>query len=85
MDKSSWQSFRILIFLHDVPGGVVVERKIKNSVGKMTPLTKFTDGEAKDHIKYCIHLTPKIGYNTALTLPNEMYGNVQKQSPRGVL
>ena len=33
----------------------VVERKIKDPVGRLKCLIKFTDGEAKDLIKHCIH------------------------------
>ena len=36
----------------------VVERKIESPVGRLTRLIKFTDGETKNLIKYCIHLTP---------------------------
>ena len=53
----------------------VVERKIKDPVGRLTRLIKFTDGEAKDLIKHCIHSTLDNGYDTAITLLNERYGN----------
>ena len=53
----------------------VVERKIKDPLGSLTCLIKFPDGEVKDLIKYCIHLTPDIGYDTAITLLNKRYGN----------
>ena len=53
----------------------VVERKIKDPVGRFTRLIKFTDGEAKDLIKHCIHLTPEIGYHTVITLLNKKYDN----------
>ena len=53
----------------------VVERKIKDPVGRLTRLIKFTDGEAKDLIKHCIHLTPDIGYDTAIMVLNKRYGN----------
>ena len=36
----------------------VVERKIESPVGRLTRLIKFTDGETKNLIKHCIHLTP---------------------------
>ena len=51
------------------------QRKIKIWVGKLTSLKKFPDGEAKDVIKHCIHLTPDNGYNTSITLLNKRYGN----------
>ena len=50
---------------------VVVERKIKDPAGRLTHLINFTDGEAKDLIKNCIHLAPDIGFNTAIMLPNK--------------
>ena len=53
----------------------VVERKIKDPVGRLTRLINFTDGEAKDLIKHGIHLTSDIGYDTAITLLNKRYGN----------
>ena len=53
----------------------VIERKIKDPVGRLTRLIKFTAGEAKDLIKHCILLTPDIGYATAITLLNKRYGN----------
>ena len=34
----------------------VVERKLKDPVGWLAHLIKFTDGEAKNLIKHCIHL-----------------------------
>ena len=53
----------------------VVERKIKDPVGRLTRLMKFTDGEAKSLTKHCMHLTPNIGYDTSITLLNKRYGN----------
>ena len=53
----------------------VVERKIKDPVGRLMLLIKFTDGEAKDLIKHFVHLTPNIGYGAAITLLNKRYGN----------
>ena len=52
----------------------VVERKIKDALGKLTRLVKFTDGEAKDLIQHCIHLTPDAGYHTTITLLSKRYG-----------
>ena len=51
----------------------VLEGKIRDPVGRLTCLIKFTDGEAKDLIKHCIHVTPDIGYDTAITLLNKRY------------
>ena len=53
----------------------IVERKIKDPVGRLTRLIKFSDGEAKNLIKHCIHLTPDIGYYTAITLLGKRCGN----------
>ena len=53
----------------------VVERKIRDPVGRLAQLIKFTDGEAKDLIKHCIHLTPNTGYDTAIMLLNKRYSN----------
>ena len=53
----------------------MVERKVKEPVGRLTRLIKFTDGEAKDMIKRWMHLTPDIGYDTAITLLKNRYGN----------
>ena len=53
----------------------VVERRIKDPAGRLTRLIKFTDGEATDLIKHCIHLAPFIGYDTAIMLLNKRYGN----------
>ena len=53
----------------------VVERKIKDPVGRLTRFIKFTNGEAKDLMKHCIYLTPDTGYDTAITLLNKIYGN----------
>lgn len=36
----------------------VVERKTKDTVGRLTSLIKFAGGKAKDLIKHCIHLSP---------------------------
>ena len=53
----------------------VVERKIRDPVGRLAQLIKFTDGEAKNLIKHCIHLTPNTGYDTAIMLLNKRYSN----------
>ena len=53
----------------------MVERKVKEPVRRLTRLIKFTDGEAKDMIKRWMHLTPDIGYDTAITLLKNRYGN----------
>ena len=52
-----------------------IKRKIRDPVGSLTTLIKFTEVEAKDLIKHCIHLKPEIRYDTAITLMNKRYGN----------
>ena len=49
----------------------VVETKVSDQTGRL----KFTDGEAKEIIKHCIHLPPETGYETALRRLNNKYGN----------
>ena len=53
----------------------MVERKVKEPVGRLTRLIKSTDGEGKDLIKHCMHLTPDIGYDKAIALLKDRYGN----------
>ena len=53
----------------------VVENKISDQMGRLTRLIKFTDGEAKELIRHCIHLPPEAGYETAVKLLNNRYGN----------
>ena len=59
----------------------MLERKIRDPVGRLTCLIKFTDGEAKDMIKHCIHVTPDTGYDTAITLLNKRYCSFQSLLP----
>ena len=53
----------------------VVEKKVSDQTGKLKRLLKFIGGEAKDLIKHCIHLPPETGYETAVRLLNNRYGN----------
>ena len=53
----------------------VVARKIKDPASRLTRLITFTYGEAKDLIKYCIHLIPDIGYDAAIRLLNKRHGS----------
>ena len=53
----------------------MVDRKVKEPVGRLTRLIKSTDAEAKDLIKHCMHLTPDIGYDTAIALLKNRYDN----------
>ena len=49
--------------------------KISDQMGRLTRLIKFTDGEAKELIRHCIHLPPEAGYETAVKPLNNRYGN----------
>ena len=53
----------------------VVEKKVSDQTGRLTRLLKFTGGEAKELIKYCIHFPPETVYETAVRLLNNRYGN----------
>ena len=53
----------------------VVEKKVSDQVGRLARLLKFTGGEAKELKKHCIHLPPETGYETAVRLLNNRYGN----------
>ena len=46
-----------------------------DQTGRLTGLLKFTGGEAKELIKHCIQLPPKTGYETAVRMLNNRYGN----------
>ena len=48
----------------------VVEIKLKDPMSRLTILIRFTEGEAKDLIKYCIHLPSDKGYVTTIELLN---------------
>lgn len=50
---------------------MVVEKRIKDPVGRATRLIKLTDGEAKDMMKHCIYLSPESGYQTPMVLLNK--------------
>ena len=64
---------------------VVVEKWIKDPVGRVTRLIKLTDDEAKDMMKHCIHLSPESGYQTARTTkqrygkPNSLLASYRKE------
>ena len=53
----------------------VVEEKVSDQMGRLTRLLKFTDGEAKELIKHLIHLPLETGYETAVKVLNNKYGN----------
>ena len=54
----------------------VLEKKVSDQTGRLTRLLKFTGGEAKDLIKHWIHLPPEAGYETAVRLLINRYGNL---------
>ena len=53
----------------------VVDIKVSDQTGRLTRLLKFAGGEVKELIKHCIHLPPETGYETAVRLLNNRYGN----------
>ena len=53
----------------------VVKKKVSDQMGRLTRLLKFAGGEAKKLIKHCIHLPPDTGYESAVRLLNNKYGN----------
>ena len=53
----------------------VVEKKTDDARGRLTRLTKHTDGEPKEMIKHCIQQPPNIGYKNARSLFEQKYGN----------
>ena len=54
---------------------VVVEKKIDDPQGRLTRLVKYTDGQPKEMIKYCIQQPAAVGYKNARSLLEEKYGN----------
>ena len=56
----------------------VVQTKIEEPRGRLTRLIKFTTGEARELIKYCIQLPRNRGYQHARPLLERTYGNPHK-------
>ena len=56
----------------------VVESKIDDPRGRLTRLTKYTTGDAKELIKHCIHLPSNEGFKNAKYLLEKIYGNPHK-------
>ena len=52
-----------------------VEHKIDDPRGRLVWLLNFTDGEAKETIRHCIHQPSEIGYRLAKLLLEDHYGN----------
>ena len=53
----------------------VVEKKIDDPRGRLVGLIKYTDGQPKEMIKYCIQQPAAVGYKNARSLLEEKYGN----------
>ena len=53
----------------------VVEKKIDDPRGRLTRLTKYTDGQPKEMIKHYIQQPAAVGYKNARSLLEEKYGN----------
>ena len=52
-----------------------VEMKVEDPRGRLTRLIKYTKGEAKELIKNCIQEHPSRGYEHALSLLKNQYGD----------
>ena len=57
-----------------------VEKMIDDQRGRLTRLIKYTDGDAKDLIKHCVHADPLSCYDQALALLDVEYGSSHKIS-----
>ena len=53
----------------------VIESKTDDPQGCLARLIKYTKGEAKEIIKYCIQHPPKLEYQNALILLEKQYGD----------
>ena len=51
-----------------------VEKKVSDQTGRLIKQLKFTDGEARESRKHCIHLPNETDYKTVRLL-NNRYGN----------
>ena len=58
----------------------VVENLIDDPKQRLLRLLKFTDGEAKQLIKHCVHEQRETCYDTALSLLEQEYGSPQRIS-----
>ena len=54
----------------------LVKKKVGDRKERLARLLKFTGGEAKELVKHCIHLATETGYETAMRLLNNRYGNL---------
>ena len=55
-----------------------VEKRIKDTQGKLTRLINLTSGEAKELVKPFIHDRPECGFANAMKLLEKQYGNPHK-------
>ena len=55
-----------------------VEKKIDDPKGRLTRLIKFVSGEPKELIKNCIQQPAEIGYEQAMQLLKDQYGDPYK-------
>ena len=53
----------------------VINSKIEDPRGKLTRLIKYTVGDARGLIKYCIQLPSNEGFTQSKCLQEKMYGN----------
>ena len=53
----------------------VVEKRIDDPRGRSARLLKYTSGDAKEMIKYCVQEPPTMGYQHAKKILVEKYGN----------
>ena len=56
----------------------LVEKRIKDPKGRLTRLINYTTGEAKDLIKHCIQQPSAEGYENAMELLENRYGDPLK-------
>ena len=58
----------------------IIESTINSQSGRLNRLIKYTEGEAKELIKHCVHENKDKCYNKALELLEKEYGNKFKLS-----
>ena len=58
----------------------IIESTINSQSGRLNRLIKYTEGEAKELIKHCVHENKDTCYNKALELLEKEYGNKFKLS-----
>ena len=58
----------------------VVENLVEDPKQRLVRLLKFTDGDAKELIKHCVHAEPETCYKEAIKLLEKEYGNPLRMS-----